>query len=94
MKLFSGKNTMRNPNYELDSARIMRKYLSCRASELHLEALERVVKKYNQGSISREEASNLIDLINSIRNDFTNIKSKYYIPTSVNKLEDQYRAFT
>lgn len=85
---------MRDPNQELKSARSMRKYLSCRASELHLEALERIVNKYNQGSISKEETSHLIDLINSIRNNFTNIKSKYYIPTSVKKLEEQYLAFT
>ena len=84
---------MRDPNQELESARSMRKYLSCRASKLHLEALERIVNKYNQGMISKEETSNLIDLINSIRNDFTNIKSKYYIPTSVIKLEEQYLAF-
>lgn len=85
---------MRDPNQELESARSMRKYLSCHASKLHLEALERIVNKYNQGSISKKEASDLIDLIIKIRDDYTNVKSKYYIPTSVKKLEEQYRAFT
>ena len=71
---------MRDPNQELESARSMRKYLSCRTSELHLEALERIVNKYNQGLISKDETSNLIDLINSIRNDFTNQNIIFPLP--------------
>lgn len=85
---------MRNPNYELDSARFMLKYLTSRSNLLHMQALERIVKKFNCGSISAEEADKRINAIHTIRMKYEDIKSVQYTPTSMDQLEKLYLEFS
>ncbi len=87
-------NPMKDPNHELESAKSMRKYLTSRSSELHYKALERIVSKYNNGSISVEEANKKINDINEIRKKYLDIKSVNFIPISVQKLEVLYLAYS
>jgi len=42
---------MKNPNHEFESVKNMRKYLSNIGSELHFQALKRIVNKFNSGQI-------------------------------------------
>ena len=83
---------MKDPNHELESAISMRKYQSSFSSELHFQALEKIVNKYNDGLISVKVANKKIDSINDIRKKFTDIKSIRYVPISIQKLEALYRA--
>ena len=85
---------MKDPNHELESAKSMRKYLTSSSSELHYKALERIVSKYNNGSISVEEANKKINEINEIRKKHLDIKSVNFVPISVQKLEVLYLAYS
>ena len=87
-------NPMKDPNHELESAKSMRKYLTSRSSDLHYKALERIVSKYNNGSISMEEANKKINEINEIRKKHLDIKSVNFVPVSVQKLEELYLAYS
>ena len=81
---------MKDPNYELESARINQKYISSFNSKLHFQALERIVAKYNDGSISAEIAHTQIRAINDIRNKYDDVTSEIYASISSEHLELLY----
>lgn len=85
---------MKYPNNELESSTSMSKYLSSLSSELHFQALERVVHKYNDGLVSEKAANKMIDSINDIKKNSTNLKSMHYLPMPTQKLEALYRAYS
>ena len=85
---------IKNPNHELESARFLLKYQTSSSSKLHYQALERIVKKYNGGSISANVADKKIKAINEIRQKHDDIKSVRYIPISIQKLEVLYIAYS
>jgi len=85
---------MKYTNHELESSTSMSKYLSSLSSELHFQALERVVNKYNDGLVSEKVANKMIDSINDLRNKYTNLKSMHYAPMPTQKLEALYRAYS
>lgn len=85
---------MKDPNFELESAKFFLKYQTSRSSRLHFQALERIVSKYNSGSISAKVADKKIKAINDIRNKHDDIKSLHYIPISIKKLEVLYLAYS
>ncbi len=70
----------------------MRKYLSNIGSELHFQALKRIVNKFNSGQISGIEADQNISTINDIRKKYLDIKSVRYTPISIQNLEEIYLA--
>lgn len=84
---------MKYSNHELESPS-MSKYLSSLSSELHYQALERVVNKYNDGLVTERAANKMIDSINDIRKKYTNLKSMHYLPIPTKKLEALYRAYS
>ncbi|MGB5279846.1 MAG: hypothetical protein WBN37_00860 [Arenicellales bacterium] len=83
---------MKNPNHEFESVKNMRKYLSNIGSELHFQALKRIVNKFNSGQISGIEADQNISTINDIRKKYLDIKSVRYTPISIQNLEEIYLA--
>lgn len=85
---------MNDPNHQLESAKFFLKYQSSSSSKLHYQALERIVGKYNSGSISEKVAEKKIKAINEIRNKYDDIKSVRYIPISIQKLEVLYLAYS
>lgn len=85
---------MKDPNHELASAKFLLKYQTSYSSKLHFQALERIVNKYNSGSLSKEEANDRMKAINAIRKDHDDIKSERYIPVSIQKLEVLYLAYS
>ena len=71
---------MKDPNNELESAKFFQRYLTSIGSKLHLQALERIVAKYNNGSISSEVADKQIRAIHNLRMQY------HYCPVNrVNK---------
>ena len=85
---------MKNPNDEFEAAKKKRTYLTDIGSELHYQALERIVKRFNSGRISEAEADKRISYINDVRNKYLDIKSERYTPMSIQKLESIYLACT
>ena len=81
---------MKDPNYELESAKFYQKYISSIRSKLHLQALERIVAKYNDGSISAEVADKQIRAVHHIRMKYDDVKSASYVSISVEHLELLY----
>ena len=81
---------MKDPNNELESARFYQKYISSYNNKLHFQALERIVAKYNDGSISAEVADKQIRSINDIRNKYEDVKSESYASISTEHLEMLY----
>ena len=81
---------MKDPNYELESARINQKYISSFNSKLHFQALERIVAKYNDGSISAEIAHTQIRAIHDIRNKYDDTTSEFHTSISNEHLELLY----
>lgn len=85
---------IKNPNHELESAKFLLKYQTSSSSKLHYQALERIVNKYNSGSISAKVADKKIKAINEIRQKHDDIKSVQYMPISIQKLEVLYLAYS
>ena len=85
---------MKYPNHELESSTTISKYLSSLSSELHFQALERVVNKYNDGLVTEKAANKMIDSINDVRKKYTNLKSMHYAPIPTQKLEALYRRYS
>lgn len=81
---------MKDPNHELESAKFFIKYQSSIGINLHLQALERIVDKYNDGSISAEAADKQIRAVHDIRAKFDDIKSSSYVNVSIEHLEMLY----
>ena len=85
---------MKYLNHELESSTRISKYLSSLSSELHFQALERVVNKYNDGLVTEKAANKMIDSINDVRKKYTNLKSMHYAPIPTQKLEALYRTYS
>ena len=85
---------MKQPSDEFETAKSMRKYQTDIRSELHFQALERIVRKFNSGRISEVEADKQISYINDVRKKYLDIKSARYTPMSIQKLESIYLAFS
>ena len=85
---------MKYLNHELESSTRISKYLSSLSSELHFQALERVVNKYNDGLVTEKAANKMIDSINDVRKTYTNLKSMHYAPIRTQKLEALYRRYS
>lgn len=85
---------MKNPNHEFESASFMLKYQTSLNSRLHFQALERIVNKYNSGTMSAEVADKKINTINDLRMKYDDVKSLRYIPMSIQKLEMLYDSYS
>lgn len=83
-----------DPNVELDAEKSMSKYQTSITNQLYIEALERIVNKFNCGCISAKVADKKIKAIKDIRMKYLDIKSVRYVPMSTDKLEMLYCAYS